>query len=461
MSFSKRGKRCVWLGIVIVSITAHAQTPQHSYTLSALAAQAVQHLPLIKQKQAGIDAARNSLLSTRHSFLPNIRATEQVSLGSDNSLAGSYFTLGITPSTSAGVRAAGTLQATTGNMGVLYGEYELYNFGLNAARVTGARAGIDLAIADMDKESYLLELEVARNFFQVLKRQYRLEADRQNIARYDSIFRVISALATAGIRPGSDSSLARAELSKAKVTYNQTFGDLQQLKDDLEYLTGVPAETIALDTASLHPALHQTLSDSVPAVFPLTEWWLSQRNALRANDRVIRKSFLPKIMLLGSAWGRGSGIQYDDQYKSLGYGLGFQRFNYLAAVAVTYNLFNGLYRKDQLALNSIRLQSSELQWQQQVLSLHRSLQKADHALQSANANYLEIPVQLRSAGETYAQKLAQYKAGLISLIDLTNASFVLYRSQVDYSEGLTDLFQATLEKAATTGELNSFIQSFK
>jgi outer membrane protein len=180
-----------------------------------------------------------------------------------------------------------------------------------------------------------------------------------------------------------------------------------------------------------------------------------------ANENLIKKSYLPKILLAGSSWARGSSIQYSDQYKSLANGLGYQRFNYALGIAFTYNLFNGIYKKDKLAINRYQLQASEYELQQQKLALNSSVNQANNALQTTMDNLRELPVQLKSAEDTYQQKLAQYKAGLISLIDLTNASFVLYRSQTDYIETLNDWYLAQLDKAASTGNLIPFIQTIK
>ena len=170
---------------------------------------------------------------------------------------------------------------------------------------------------------------------------------------------------------------------------------------------------------------------------------------------------MPKVFLAGSTWARGSSIQYNDDYKSLGTGLGYQRVNYAVGIAVTYNLFSRMYTKDKLAVNRFDLQASELELQQQKLLLNSAELQADNALQTTQANLSEMPVQLKSAFDTYQQKLAQYKAGIISLIDLTNASFVLYRSQTDFIETISDWYLAQLEKAAAKGNLIPFIQTIK
>jgi outer membrane protein TolC len=139
--------------------------------------------------------------------------------------------------------------------------------------------------------------------------------------------------------------------------------------------------------------------------------------------------------------------------------LGYQRFNYLAGITFTYNLLNGLYKKDKLAINRYQSEAGKYEWQQQKLALVSAARQADNTLEAVQANLGEMPVQLQSAEAAYQQKLAQYRAGIISLIDLTNATFVLYRSQTDYIETLSDWYLAQLEKAAASGNLTQFIQS--
>ena len=218
------------------------------YTLSELTEAAKNYLPSLMQKRALVNSAKALVTDTKHSFLPQLKVSDQLSIASDNSLAGSYLPLGITPSTSAGVRADNNAQAATGNLAVLYSEYELVNFGLNKARLDNARSYVDLSEADFKRQAYYVELEIARLYFNLLKTQYRLDADKQNVNRYDSIFKVIQALTLSGLKAGSDSSLAKAELSKTKITYNQTFGNLRQVKEQLAYLTGIPAANINVNS---------------------------------------------------------------------------------------------------------------------------------------------------------------------------------------------------------------------
>lgn len=457
-------RKCFVMLAICLVVQTHPIWAQQKYSLQSLIEASKNYLPVLKQKQSLINSAKASVTDVKHSFLPQVKASEQLNIGSDNSLPGTYFTFGVTPSTSAGLRQGNSLQPASGNVAVLYSEYELMNFGLNTAKVKYAQSFVGLQEADMQKEQYIIQLEIGRLYFNILKDQYRLDADRQNVERYQNIFTVIQALTSSGLKAGADSSLAKAELSKTRISYNQTYGRIGQLKEQLSYLTGIPASQLAIDTltdvsVNSKIALPELIPDTLTN--PLLEYYQQKQNVYLTNESLIKKSYLPKILLAAGGWARGSSIQYSDQYKSLATGLGYQRFNYAVGVALTYNLFNGLYKKDKLAINRFQIEASNFDLQQQKAALNSSALQAENSLRTTRANLLELPVQLHSAQDTYQQKLAQYKAGIISLVDLTNASFVLYRSQTDYIETLNDWYLAQLEKAASSGNLTQFIQTIK
>ena len=456
-------KCCGVMLILLLAPTVFLLAQQHLSLQNIIDASRA-NFPLLKQKLSLINANKAAIADIKHSFLPQLKFSEQLNIGSDNSLAGSYLPLAATPSTSGGVRSDNNFQPATGNIAVLYSDYELANFGLNSARLSNAQTYVNLSEADLQKEAYLLDVNIARLYLNIQKGQYRLKADAQNIERYQSIFNVIRALTLSGLKAGSDSSLAKAELSKTHISYNQTLGSINQLKQQLAYLTGITATNFFIDTLASNPLTSQPIKYSfiVDTVKnPLIDYYTKKKAIFLSNDLLIKKSYLPKIVLAGSTWMRGSSIQYNDNYKSLVTGLGYQRFNYAVGVAFTYSLFNGIYKKDKLAINRYQTEATDFELQQQKLALNASSLQADNALQTTQANLLELPVQLQSAQDTYQQKLAQYKAGIISLIDLTNASFVLYRSQTDYIETISDWYLAQLDKAAATGNLNQFIQTIK
>jgi outer membrane protein len=449
-----------------LSLFAQSPAPQITYSLSDFIDSAQRHLPLLMQKKALVTAARAGITDARHAFLPTSYLGDELTVGTDNSLPGSYISFGIIPSSSSGVRSSNTYQSAIGNIAFLYNQYELLDFGLKKSTIHNAEAYAGLSQADLDRETYLVKWEVSKLYLEVLKNQFQLGIDKENINRYETVYTIIRAVTLSGIKPGADSSLALAELSRTRITCNQTLGKIRELQQQLSYLSGIPVDHINIDTSQTSsylsaPDLTGRIQGSIPATNPLVDYYDKQRLLYLQTEDLVKKSYLPRIILSGVGWARGSSINYQDNYTSASTGLGYQRFNYMGALTLQYNLFNIVHRKDKEAIARSNTMASNYEWQQQQLSLQNVGNKADEAINTAVKNLSEVPVQINAARDAFNQKTAQYKAGIINLVDLTNASFVLYRSQTDYVRTLSDWLLANLDKAASTGSLDQYIQSIK
>ena len=454
--------------IFILLLTAGILRAQQKlpYSLSDYIDSAQHHLPVLLQKMATVNAAKAGISDAKHSYLPNALVADELNLGTDNALPGSYFSFGVIPSSSNGIRAYNEYQSATGNIAIFQSEFELLDFGLKRSKVHNAEAYLNLSQADLNKEIYLAKWEVGKLYFDVLKNQFQLGIDQQNVNRYEAIYRVIQAVTRSGIKAGADSSLALAELSKSRTSLNQTQGQIRQLQQQLSYLTGIAVDRIVVDTVQTKNYLSVLDILSRGAYVdttnnPLTDYYNKQKLLNLQQEDLIKKSYLPKVFLIGSGWARGSSIDDAGNYKSLEQGLGYQRFNYMVGATFVYDLFNGVHRKDKLTISHYNTIASDYDLQQQKLGLQNVANKADEAIHTAQKNLLEIPTQIKASEDTYEQKIAQYRAGIINLIDLTNASFVLYRSQSDYVQTLSDWLLANLDKAAATGALDLFTQSIK
>lgn len=150
---------------------------------------------------------------------------------------------------------------------------------------------------------------------------------------------------------------------------------------------------------------------------------------------------------------------YNDVYHPLGEGLGYQRYNYAAGLTLAWTINNIWYRKDRLLSNKLLADAAHQETEQQRLSLTLASGQARIREASLRRQFDEGVVQLNAAQDSYRQRLAQYKAGMISLIDLTNASFVLYRARAELIAVESDMAQAGLDRSLNEGRLFSFIQN--
>src|SRR6185437_10031325 len=461
-------RRMLWISSIVLLLPAHtlfAQAPGQFYTLPALVDSAQHHLPLLMQKKALADAAKAGITDARHAFLPTSYIGDEVTAGTDNSIPGSYISFGIIPSSSSGVRSSNIYQSAIGNIGFFYNQYELFDFGLKKATVRNAQAYAALSQADLDRETYLVKWQVAKLYLDLLKSESQLSIDKQNVDRYDTIYTVIQAVTSSGIKPGADSALAMAELSKTRATYNQSQGQVRQLLQQLSYLSGIAVEDLRIDTS--RTSAYRTMSGVQPdsglaAANPLIDYFNKEHAVYLQRESLIKKSYLPRLLLNGVGWARGSSIDYTDQYKSsAASGLGYQRFNYLAGLTLEYDLFNIVHRKDKERIAQYDANASEYGLQQQQVSLQNVGNKAGEAIRTAEMNLREVPIQINSSQAAFDQKTAQYKAGIINLVDLTDATFVLYRAQSDYVQTVSDWLLANLDKSSSEGRLDQFIQSIK
>src|SRR5258708_1509841 len=472
-------RKFLWtFSLVLLAPSLSLFAQQKKYSLSDFIDSSQRHFPALMQKKALVDAAKAGIADARHAFLPTSYIGDELTVGTDNSLPGSYVSFGIIPSTSSGLRPSNTYQSAIGNIGFLYNEYQLVDFGLKKATTRRAEAYANLSQADLDREIYLVKWQVGKLYLEILKNQFQLGIDQENVSRYETIYQVIQAVTLSGIRPGADSSLALAELSRTRTTYNQTLGQISQLQQQLSYLTGLPVSDINIDTSrtksylagmgvSGRPGIPGSLSlpgqapDSLTPKNPLTDYYDKEKKLYLQTEDLVKKSYLPKILLTGVAWARGSSIDYQNNFKSAATGLGYQRANYMGGLTLEYNLFNMVHRKDKEAIARNNTLASDYGLQQQQLSLQNVGNKAEEGIRTAMKDLAEIPIQIGAAQDAYDQKTAQYKAGIINLVDLTNASFVLYRSQSDYVQTLSDWLLANLDKSASSGNLDLFIQSIK
>lgn len=481
MAVFKRTAGCIILVLLLCTPAVPLRAQVSGYiNLQSLIDSAKIHLPVLAQKKALVNSADAQIKFLKNSFLPSATVADEISVNTDNSLPGSYWSLGIIPSTSGGIRSSNNYQPATGNIGVLYSQYDLADFGYKRAAVDNAIANRDVGITDLAREEYTLKWQISKLYFDLVRYQYQLEVDNQNVKRYEDVYKVIRAVTLSGIKPGADSALALAELAKTRITYNQTLGQLRQTQQQLSYLSGISAGTINIKQDSIMPAKSNTdklMSDAKSKIAvlvlptlaskdtagnkfnPLTDYYQKQKELYQSAEILVSKSYLPRIFLAGNVWVRGSSIDYNNNYKSLANGLGYQRVNYMAGVTITYDLFNGVHKRDKLAVTRYQTQASDEALKQQQYQLQNISNRAGEAINTAYDNLQQIPIQIQAAQDSYNQKTAQYKAGIINLVDLTNASFVLYRSQSDYVQTLNDWFLANLDKAAATGNLDLFIQS--
>lgn len=445
--------------LCFLAISAYAQQPA-PLSLKALLTTVDQKAPALLADSAAISIKLAQANEVRNNWLPNLKLNYQADVGTNNNVAGGYFGFGIVPSNSSGVRATSKTDAALFNLGIASFDWEAYNFGAYGAQNKVANSDVTVERNNFQSSKYRLQAYAIGGYLALMRLQDYLAIQARTIQRNEQIRRSIQSLAKSGIRPGVDTSIAEAELSKARLNYIELDNQFKQVQLQLSAISGLPSQSIIPDTL-----MGDKLSNEIgtPALInidttnhPYITYYKSLIQNSREREDLVRKQYNPKILLEAAAWGRGSSIE-NDRFGALSNGWGFDRSNYLVGLGVSYNLFD--LRRKQLKLRTQKTAtdyaSKRLDEQKSLLEL--SINQADVELNTAKQRLQEIPDQLKAATAGYRQKLSLYNSGLTDIIDLNAALNILYRAETDYAQARYAYTSALFQKAITGNQLPSVL----
>ena len=457
LSFNK--SLCViWMLLVSATVSA-----QQSITLKQLLNQVDKNAPTLVTDSSAIKIKEAQAAETRSNWLPNLRLNYQADIGSNNNVAGPYFGFGIIPSDSRGVRVNSVTTAVSANVGIAAFDWEIYNFGAYGAQNKVARSDMQVEQNNFAQSKYQLEAYSISNYLLLLSLQNYVAIQYRNIERNREILRSISSLTKSGVRPGVDTSIANAELSKARLNYIELNNRLKQVQLQLSAVSGIPYQNIVADST-----LQVQLTALPVNVFtidtvnhPLINYYQSVYQNNKQREELVKKQYNPKIMLEAAAWGRGSSVDANDNFNSLSTGWGFDRDNYLVGIGVSYNLFDLRRRQLKLRTQKAATDYSRNKLEEQKTLLAASANQANAEIQTAMQRLQEIPNQLKAANDGYRQKLSLYKSGLTDIIELDAALNILYRAETDYAQAKYDYNNALFGQAVTQNQVNTILNLLK
>ena len=457
----KVSQRWCWL-FLLFSFSASAQEPVLS--LKELLDSVNAHAPALLADSAAVSIKEAQEVFARNNRLPNLKLNYQTDLGTNNNMPGGYFSYGIVPGNSR-VRTEGNGSSILSDLGIVAFDWEFYNFGGFEAQRKAARSDVNVEKAKFQQSKFQWQTYTISAYLQLMRLADLLDIQSQNIQRTTEIRRSIQALAKSGIIAGVDTSMAEAEISRARLNYLELSNQLQQIQLQLSSISGIRAGRIQPDTA-LDARLASyfsaaALQETDTAHHPIIALYKSLYQNSLDKEALIRKSYYPKLSLQGAIWGRGASVSAADEFRPLVKGLGFERGNYLVGVGVTYNIFDNKRKNLQLGVQraSTDLVQKELYEQQVQLSLNIS--QADTELQTAQSRLEEIPHLLTAAQAAYRQKLSLYKNGLTNLVDLNAALTMLYRAETEYTNANYQYCKAVFQKAMNENVVDTLLNTIK
>ncbi|MCC8425561.1 TolC family protein [Mucilaginibacter sp. UR6-11] len=444
--------------LLLLTTTVHAQQPVN---LKTLLNRVDQKAPALITDSAAITIRQAQAVETRNNWLPNLKISYQADVGSNNNTPGPYFSFGMVPSNSGGVRTVSNTDVALVNLGIVAADWEVYNFGAYSAQVKIANSDVSVEQNRFQQSKFQLQAYTIGNYLQLLRLQGFLAIQLRNIQRDREIGRSIQSLAKSGIRPGVDTSIAAAELSKARLNYIELNNQFKQVQLQLSAVSGLPYQSIVPDTLAVNRLAGEAniaaLANADTANHPLINYYKSIVDNSMQREDLVKKQYNPRIMLEAAAWGRGASVDASSNFNSLNTGWGFNRDNYVVGVGITYNLFDLRRRALKLRTQKTVTDYARRQLDEQRDALALSARQADEELNTARQRLLEIPNQLNAANAGYRQKLSLYRSGLTDIIELNAALNILYRAENDYVQAKYAYTAALFQKAITGNQVSSIL----
>jgi len=437
---------------------ARAQDHRSLVPLKELLKQAVTNYPLLKSKAYEVLAAEKGVNASQRTLVPTLEASYQANFATYNNIIGMAspsFLIPISGPPSTGNNSSGVL----GSSASLVLNWQPITFGQRSAQVDYSKAGLQQSNADAQNEIFQHKVKVINAYLDALVANELVKVYEKNYLRTETNLRAITALVTNGIKPGLDTAMFKAEISRAKIDllsirkYNQ-----QTLIALAQFLAS--NETIQVSDSSYFDKL-PALSLQVDSVrHPLLTLYDSNIELTKAKRKILNRSMLPTLGVWGTTFARGSGIHYDGTVNSPD-GLSFQRYNYGLGVQLSLPLLQYARISPQVQQQELLIKSNEEKLRDVSLQLRKELELADATLNNAMAAAKENPVLVRSSDYSYKAMLSRYQSGLANYTDLIQAQYVLIKAETENKTAYINAWKALLFKAAVKGDLNLFLNQVK
>ncbi|WP_159469914.1 TolC family protein [Dyadobacter sp. 3J3] len=447
--------------------TTHAQP--RILSLTDAVNLAVENYPSVKIKMAEIQAGEAEASAQLMTYkLPTVSFQAQALFATSNQVRGTSFPNGGTSISSTGsIKANGySADAVWSSFSTILGSYKIANFGKKKADETMYRAGTEQAKADYEKEIFDQKARAADAYLMALVYADAVKVQQKNLERTQEYFTIIQATAKAGLRPGVDSSMATAELSKATLLLLESRRMAKDQKIKLTQLLGGGSSDFELVADKFNTTLPQLTASSTGlniSEHPVLQFYQKRIGYSEAKAASIRKSYLPSIMAVGALWSRGSGISDkidangNFNYNASLSGLKFRAYNYMAGVSTLWNISDIFKTRQQTRAQEFLTQSYQQGYNQIQIQLQGELESADLQYLSALEAVKQAPVQLSAAQDAYDQADARYKAGLTTIIELTQAVTLLNRAEIDQIVAHNNVWRAMLQRSAVNGNISGFL----
>jgi outer membrane protein TolC len=423
----------------------------------------------IQAKRNYLEASTALVQNTRNEYLPNVIASVQQDYGTINGQYGPLAAIGVPGVASSG--PVGPSQNWNASFGALYfvnTNWEFFTFGRLKSKISLANAQVQKDSADLVQEQFIHSVKIAGAYLNLLTTQKLAQNAQANLDRTMFVQQAVTARTRSGLNAGVDSSIANADVSRARLALIDARNGELQVRNQLAQLLNVPPAAFSLDTSFSNTIPAEVKTSISIAQNPQVKFFQSRINQSDVATAYLKRSVLPGVNLFGVFQTRGSGFDYSyspvtNPKYSHDYVEGIKptRSNYVAGLAIAWNITSLAKIKQQVKAQRSITEAYKNEYDQVTTQLQDQLILADQRIDNSLQSVREVPQQYQAAADAFLQKSVLYKNGLTNIVDLQQALYALNRAETDRSVAYINVWQALLLKAAASGDFELFIKQVK
>ena len=423
----------------------------------------------IRAKNNYTNASKETLKQSRRDYLPNLNLSAQQDYGTVNGQNGPLYGFG-----GLGVASSGLplpQQNWNSAFGALYlvnMNWDFFTFGKTQEKINLSKIDVQAKEKDLEQEKFQQEIKISAAYLNLLASQRLLISQQKNLSRAEVFKKTAVARVKNGLLAGVDSTLATAEVSKAKIALNLAKNFVKEQNNKLVDLMGVAPQDFAADTLFVTQIPKELVKENTAtdSLHPLLQFYKTKIDYSNQQAKLYKRFYYPTMSAFGVLQTRASGFENSyatDQHAfSRNYwdGVNPDRSNYLIGIGITWNLTTPFRSSKQVSAQKFVSQALQEEYNQADRELKSQLTFAEDKIKITMDNYAEAPIQVDAAKRAYIQKSTLYKNGLTDLTDLTQTIYTLNRAEIDRDIVNNNVWQSYLLKVAATGNFDLFINEF-
>jgi outer membrane protein len=439
--------------LFFLSGNAAGQTQTQPLNIEQAVATALARYPAVRISEAEARSAAAAIQLARTAYLPSLDALAGISRATRNNVLGLTLPSQIIAPVTGPVLGTNSLDSAWGStVGVLV-TWEPFDFGLRQANVAAAEAGRVRAAAAVNRTRLDVATLVADSFLTLIAAGQTVTAAQAAVDRAAELHRITEALVRAELRPGAESSLARAEQAAAQAQLIRARQAVAESKATLASLLGADPKTLDVSAGRLLQVPGQPSTTGDFAVNPVAREQDAAVAESQARLRVLDRSYFPRFSLQGTSYARGSGALPDSRLLGGAHGLAPDIQNWGVGFTATFPVFELPAIRARRSAETARLDAERGRYEQVLLELKVRHGRALAAYEGALEVSRTTPVATEAARTATEQARARYQAGLGSALEVADAQRRLAQAEIDDSLARLGIWRARLAMFAAEGDI--------